>query len=472
MTLRVTAALSSDRTVWPGLPRCTIELVNGGDAPIRWLNDRAARYQCGLQLTRPDTGETLRWDPEPSQFVDPPERRLDAGSTVREVVSLASRGALPGPGRWELRVRARHAEGEVVSDPVAFDVIAAPITGFDLVNAAGRPDGHALCAWVATAQQGAVVGLSTLSTTYTPRFVDSSIACSATAGVWPVLSVAPRRSARHPHFAWLDMEGLHWVLVEPSAYGIGSMPCEPGWQLVSPMVEDDRGAAAVLVRSGEGSWQLRTVRLDTATLSAPQTVAGPPPQWGKLAVFSDGRADLLTLHPDASGLELLRASWAASGQLASPQHAATVRGRLLAADVRAILGDASAGVILCAIEGTPPRVVAHRFAIAGPGAPLRVEPLREVELPAGDVVAQALAAVDEAGRVHALLRVGGAGGARWVWWAEERGLLELPEAIAGTATPRALTFLHGTRPALVWIDPRAGLRVHPVDPPLVPVPVG
>jgi hypothetical protein len=165
--------------------------------------------------------------------------------------------------------------------------------------------------------------------------------------------------------------------------------------------------------------------------------------------------------------------WAAGDTPQASHLVATLAGHFCAADLRPALGATTAGAVLVWVDPANPRYLLHRLRLASAEDVVRVEPLVELPLPAGAAVTQAQVRVAEAGQMHALLLLAQAGAQpQWSLWSEDRGWLALPEAIAASAGLVSLLFLHGTRPALLWVDPHAGLRVHPVDPPREPLPIG
>lgn len=483
MTLKLTVTLSEPVTTWPALPRPTVHLHNEDEAPLRWINRDRVRCQCRLELTDVTTGVVHAWDDPVPGGQDPVERSLNGGARATDELRLAALQPLRGAGRFELRASASFAGGDVLSEPAPFEVLAGPAAALDHAPMGGSPGGNELCGWVETTAGGARLWLSTFTAMYTPRFVVSEPVADVVPGIWPVLSVSARRTAVRPHVAWVDGRGLQWAASEDPGYTTGSIACEPSWNLVVPLCENPfdgtnpPDADAVLVAPTDGGWSLCVTRLGSGVMGTRTELRGAPPAWATTVVHANDRRDTFTLHPSIEGgtatLLLYRFGWSAGQTPNAATHAGAVPGNFIAATMRPTLDDAVTGIVASWIAGTRARYVLHRIRFAGADGAARVEQMVELPVPLGVVVSRAQVYVAEAGQMHALLQIGAPKAApRWTLWSEGRGLVALPDGLAGAPGPISLFFLHGTRPAVVWADPAVGLRLAPVDPPAVPLSLG
>jgi hypothetical protein len=472
MNVKATLELAETRLVWPQTTRVVSTLENAGEEAIEHVNVGNERASAALGLTDVETGHARRLAQAPPPGVFYGDVTLAPGERLTEAFRLSRRVPLPGPGLYSLRAHHTWEGGGVDSIPVRFEVVAASPRALDLATTTGGPAGDVRCAWVNAGPKASSLWLSLVDTS-SAAFSSSTRLAEVPADAAPVLSAPPLGPSVQQYVAWIAGASLAYAVHREGQVTPGAIPLDgPGYAIVPPLLEapfDPKGrpsAEAVLLREAPGGFHVRVARLDgPGALGEPVLVEGPVPRWARTAYRADASRCTVFLAPRRlrAGEPAISVSVAAWRSGRPVEVVANWPGVLLAADQR-LAGDGTAiGVALLdmhAGEGGP-RYALQRWRVT-PDDRFEEGTLTRIAWGRDEPAARVVFRIDSLGGVCALLE-GKESGA----WLRADGaghvapLACLPEP---GAVPRDVFFVDWTEPAILYDDPRAGLRIATAAP--------
>lgn len=471
MTLKATLELAETRLFWPQTTRGVVTLENVGEDPVERVNAELDQAQTALSVTALETGEA-------SLFAKPPPPggpfysvSIAPGEKLEDQFLLSSRVRLPGPGIYSVRAHAAWEGGAVDSIPVRVEVVRSAPRAVSLVTTSGGPAGHVYCAWVNAEGDSGALWLSLLTTGADPDFAVSTRIARVPITATPVLSAPPLGPSARRYVAWTARRSLVCAVYAHDQVTTCMVELDGADALIAaPLLEAPfaPGAAphaeALLIQEVPGGFALRVAHLGaTAALDPAVLCEGPLPRWAHIAYRADGSrcATLLAprwLRPGEPAVAVSLGPWEPDAPPSPPSLQANWPGVLIAADQAMTAEGAALGVALLDMGVDAPRYALQRWRVTAEGR-FEEGTLTWVAWSCADPIVYAVLRVNAQHAPCALLLSGGQDAA---WFrGDARGeVVSLAGVIDPMAAPVDVFFLDWTEPAILYNDPRCGLRIH------------
>jgi hypothetical protein len=472
MTGKVTLTLDLDETrlLWPQTTRGVVTLENSGPEPIERINKEIDQARCALSVTAVETGEmTLFAEPPPpgGPFYD---LSLAPGQKHEERFTLSNRARLAGPGLYSVRAYCTWEEGTVSSVPVRVEVLAAAPRFARLATTSGGPAGNVLCAWINAEGDAGTLWLSTLSTSGGGGFAATTRLCPVPLTATPVLSVPPLGPSSRQYVAWAARGSLGYAIHASGQVTTGSIDLGAEHLVATPLLEAAFApdvapyAEALLIGEAAGGYQLRVARITGAsgTVGEPVLCEGPMPRWAHTAYRADeSRCTTFLaprwLKPGEPAVSVQIGAWSPGEPPEATSLVANWPGVLIAAD-QCLAADGTAyGAAIINLGADKPRYALQRWRVT---ADDRFEEgtLTWIAWSREDPIARAVLRVNAQQDLCALLLAEekGAGFFR----CDARGqVVSFNAVIEATAAPVDVFFVDWTTAAILYTEPRCGLRI-------------
>lgn len=472
MTLKATLELAETRLLWPQTTRGVVTLENVGEDPVERVNAELDQARTALSVTALETGEVRLFARPPPPGGPFYSVSIAPGERLEDRLLLSSRARLPGPGIYSVRAHAAWEGGAVDSVPVRVEVVRAAPRAVRLVTTSGGPAGHVYCAWVNAEGDSGALWLSLLTTNADADFAVSTRLARAPLTASPVLSAPPLGPSAHRFVAWTARCSLVCA-VHASEQQVTTCMVEldaTDYLIAAPLLEAPfaPGAAphaeALLIHEIPGGYELRVAQLGaTATLGPAVSCEGPVPRWAHIAYRADGSRCTTFLaprwlRPGEPAIAVSLGPWEPDAPPVQPVLQGNWPGVLLAADQTMTAEGTALGVALLDMGIDAPRYALQRWRVTTEGR-FEEGTLTWVAWERANPIAHAVLRVNVQHDPCALLLSGGPD-AGWFRCDARGEVVSLAGVIDPMAAPVDVFFVNWTEPAILYNDPRCGLRIH------------